>query len=291
MPPTTRTLALVLCLLLLGGCAALPPGKRDPRDPWERVNRTTYKFNDKFDRAIARPVARAYRKTPQFVQTGVHNFFTNLDYTVVMLNDLLQGQFKPFARDTARLVINTTVGIGGLFDPASKVGLDRNDRDLGQTFGKWGMKTGPYLVIPFLGPSDVRDAFGRLGDDFSSPRQYIRNPYWNYGLFLLQTIDSRARLLDASAIADSAFDPYAFIRNAYLQNREFKVHGAQPENEEQEEKLLEQAGDDQSSPENPPKPQSPQQPQSQQPQQAPSQQPQQPQQQQQPQQPRSQQPQ
>lgn len=272
MPPTTRTLSLVLCLLLLCGCAALPPGKRDPRDPWERMNRTTYKFNDKFDKAIATPVARAYRKTPQFMQTGVHNFFTNLDYTVVILNDLLQGQIKPFGKDTARLVINTTVGIGGLFDPASKWGLERNDRDLGQTFGKWGVKTGPYVVIPFLGPSDVRDTFGRIGDDFSSPRQYIRNPYWNYGLFLLQTIDTRARLLDATAIANSAYDPYAFIRNAYLQNRDFKVNGARPQNEEeQEEKLLEDAGDDLSGPENPPKPQSPapqspQQPQPQQPQ-------------------------
>jgi phospholipid-binding lipoprotein MlaA len=247
MTPTTRTLSLLLCLLLLGGCAALPPGKRDPRDPWERMNRTTYKVNDKLDKAILRPVARAYRKTPQFVQTGVHNFFTNLDYTIVIINDLLQGQLKPFAGDTARLVINTTVGIGGLLDPATGMGLDRNERDLGQTLGKWGLKTGPYLVLPLLGPSDVRDAFGRLGDSFSTPRQYIRNPYWNYGLYVLETIDLRARLLDASRIVDSAYDPYAFMRNAYLQNRDFKVHGAQPNNEEeQEEKLLEEEGEDQS---------------------------------------------
>jgi phospholipid-binding lipoprotein MlaA len=246
MPPTTRTLSLVLCLLLLGGCAALPPGKRDSRDPWERMNRATYKLNDKFDKAIARPVARAYRKTPQFMQTGVHNFFSNLDYTIVMVNDLLQGEFEPFANDAARLVVNSTIGVGGLFDPATRMGLDRNDRDLGQTLGKWGMKPGPYVVLPFLGPSDVRDAFGRLGDDFSTPRQYIRSPYWNYGLFLLQSVDTRARLLDASSILDSAYDPYAFMRNAYLQNREFKVHGARPNNEEeQEDKLLEEAGEDQ----------------------------------------------
>jgi len=258
MPPTTRTLSLVLCLLLLGGCASLPPGKRDPRDPWERMNRTTYKINDKFDKAIARPVARAYARTPQFVQTGVHNFFTNLDYPIVMVNDLLQGQFKDFANDTARLVINTTVGIGGLFDPATtKGGLDRNDRDFGQTLGKWGVKKGPYVVIPFLGPSDVRDAFGRLADDFSTPRQYIRNPYWNYGLFVLQVVDVRARLLPITKTLDSAYDPYAFMRNAYLQNRDYKVNGGQSKSEEdEEEKLLDEAGADQP-PAQPTEPKSP----------------------------------
>lgn len=249
MPPTTRISLLSLCLLLLIGCAALPPGKRDPRDPWERMNRSTYRFNDKFDRAIARPVARGYRKTPQFVQTGVHNFFTNLDYPIVMVNDLLQGQLKPFVSDTARLLLNTTIGIGGLLDPATSAGLDRNDRDLGQTFGKWGVKKGPYVVLPFLGPSDVRDAFGRLGDDFATPRQYIRNPYWDYGLYVLEVIDSRARLLDATKLLDSAYDPYAFMRNAYLQNRDFKVNGGRgPSEEERQEKLLEESGEDDTAP-------------------------------------------
>ena len=247
MPPTTRTLSLVLWLQLLGGCAALPPGKRDPRDPWERMNRTTYKINDKFDKAIARPVARAYSRTPQFVQTGVHNFFTNLDYPVVMANDLLQGQFKAFGTDTLRLMINTTAGIGGLFDPATtRWGLDRNERDLGQTLGKWGIGTGPYLVLPFLGPSDVRDTFGRIGDDFTTPRHYIRNTYWDYGLYVLQVVDVRARLLGLTKTLDSAYDPYAFMRNAYLQNRDYKVNGGQSKSEEeQEDKLLEEAGEDQ----------------------------------------------
>lgn len=250
----------MLCLLL-AGCAALPPGARDPRDPWERMNRTTYKLNDKFDKAIARPAARAYRRTPRAVQTGVHNFFTNLDYTIVILNDLLQGQIKPFASDTARLVINTTLGIGGLFDPATRAGLDRNERDFGQTLGKWGVKTGPYLVLPFLGPSDVRDTFGRLGDDFSTPRQYIRNPYWDYGLYLLEVVDLRASLLDATRALDNAYDPYAFMRNAYLQNRDYKVNGGQSKSEEeQEEKLLEGAGEEPSQPAQPhsaqPQPQS-----------------------------------
>jgi phospholipid-binding lipoprotein MlaA len=260
MPPsTTRTSLLSLCLLLLtAGCAALPPGKRDPSDPWERINRATYRFNDKFDRAIARPVARGYRRLPQFTQTGVHNFFTNLDYPIVMLNDLLQGQIKPFFNDTGRLLLNTTVGIGGLFDPATPIGLDKNDRDFGQTLGKWGVNKGPYLVIPFLGPSDVRDAFGRAADSFSTPRAYVHNDYWNYGLWLLEVVDLRASLLDATATLENAYDPYAVVRSAYLQHRDFKVNGGQSSSEEElERKLMEEAGEDQPMPQSAPSPSPP----------------------------------
>jgi phospholipid-binding lipoprotein MlaA len=243
---------LPLCLLLLtAGCAALPPGKRDPRDPWERMNRATYRFNDKFDRAIARPAARGYRAvTPRFVQTGVRNVYDNVDTTVVMLNDLLQGQFKSFASDTGRLLVNTTVGIGGLFDPATPLGLEKNDRDFGQTLGKWGVGSGPYLVIPFLGPCDVRDSFGKLADTYSTPRTYIKNGYWNAGVWLLDKVDLRSRFLDSDHLIDEAFDPYVFLRNAYLQHRDFKVNGGQsPSEEEQERKLLEEAGDEQQMPE------------------------------------------
>jgi len=249
---------LALCLLLLAGCAALPPGKRSPRDPWERMNRATYRFNDTFDKAIARPVARGYRRvTPHLVQTGVSNFFDNLEYPVVMVNDLLQGQFMPFLSDTGRLLLNTTVGIGGLMDPATAAGLEKNDRDFGQTLGKWGARTGPYLVIPFLGPSDLRDAVGRVGDEYCNPRHYIRNSYVDYGLWLVRAIDRRARLLDAQSALDSAYDPYAFLRNAYLQHRDFKVNGGQSASEEeQEQKMLEEAGEDQP-PEGSAPPQSP----------------------------------
>jgi phospholipid-binding lipoprotein MlaA len=251
MRSTIRLSVLSLGVLLLLGCAALPPGKRNPRDPWERMNRATYRFNDTFDRAIVRPVARGYRKAiPHFVQTGVTNFFDNLEYPIVMVNDLLQGQFKPFLSDTGRLLLNTTVGIGGLMDPATRAGLDKNDRDFGQTLGKWGAATGPYLVIPFLGPSDVRDAVGRVGDEYSNPRHYIRNTWVDYGLAGLRAIDTRARLLDAQSALDSAYDPYAFLRNVYLQHRDFKVNGGQsPDEEQQEQKLLEESGQDQQMPE------------------------------------------
>ncbi len=240
----------LLCLAVLAGCAARPGVKSDPRDPWERMNRTTYRFNDALDRAIVKPVARGYRKvTPHFVQTGVSNFLDNLESPVVMVNDLLQGQFKAFASDTGRLLLNTTLGIGGLLDPATAAGLDKNDRDFGQTLGKWGLRTGPYLVIPFLGPSDIRDAAGKVGDVYSDPRHYIRNNWVSWGLWGVGAVDTRARLLDVEGAINGAYDPYAFIRNAYLQHRDFKVHGGQSAGEEdQEEKMMEEAGEDQAAP-------------------------------------------
>jgi phospholipid-binding lipoprotein MlaA len=195
-------------------------------------------------------VARGYRKvTPQFVQTGIGNFLDNLEYPVVMVNDLLQGQFKAFASDTGRLLLNTTVGIGGLLDPATDAGLEKNDRDFGQTLGKWGLRTGPYVIIPFLGPSDIRDAVGRVGDVYSDPRHYIRNNWLSWGLWGLGAVNTRARFLDADAAISGAYDPYAFIRSAYLQHRDFKVHGGQSAGEQdREEKMMEEAGEDQAAP-------------------------------------------
>ena len=234
MPSTIRLSLLSFGLLLLLGCAALPPGKRNPRDPWERMNRATYRFNDKFDRAIAQPVARGYRKaTPHFVQTGVSNFFDNLEYPIVMVNDLLQGQFKPFLSDTGRLLLNTTVGIGGLMDPATAMGLDKNDRDFGQTLGKWGVQSGPYLMLPIFGPSTVRDAPAKVVDHYSTPRAYLLNTYADLGVSVVGAVDKRAGLLDTDAVIDSAYDPYAFLRNAWLQRREYQVRdGKVPPDEE-----------------------------------------------------------
>jgi phospholipid-binding lipoprotein MlaA len=246
MTLTTRTSLLALCVLLTVGCATQPPAKRNPRDPWERMNRATYSFNDKFDRAIARPVARGYRKAvPHFVQTGVRNFFDNADTPIVMVNDLLQGQFRSFLSDTGRLLLNTTIGVGGLGDPATAAGLEKNDRDFGQTLGVWGVKSGPYLVLPFLGPSDVRDTVGKVADTYTTPRSYIHNTYWKYGLWLTEKVDARSRLLAADQLLDGAYDPYGFLRNAYLQHRDFKVNGGQsPSEEDQEQKMLDEAGQD-----------------------------------------------
>jgi phospholipid-binding lipoprotein MlaA len=261
--PARVTLLAVACLTLFG-CASLPPNaKRDPRDPWERVNRTTFKVNTALDHAIARPVARGYQKVvPAPVRTSVSNFMDNLFYPVTMANDLLQLKFKGFGQDTGRFLLNTTVGVGGLFDPASKVGLQKNDEDLGQTFGYWGIKAGPYIMIPILGPSDLRDGIGRVGDGFLSPLSYVDNNYIRYGIYGVDVLDIRYRLLPQDRLLDEAYDPYAFLRNAYLQRRDYQVTDGKLSDEqlkkqeqdrlEEEKRILEESGGDDTS--TPPQP-------------------------------------
>jgi len=235
-PAQLRIASICLLALALVGCATVPPSARNPRDPWQRANRGIYKFNDAIDTAVVAPVARTYlRVIPQLVRTGITNFFNNLTSPDTIVNALLQGQLKPFARDTGRFVVNSTIGIGGLFDPASSMGLTLDARDFGQTFGKWGIPSGPYVVLPLLGPSDVRDAIGRVPDEYADPRHYIRNPYWDYGLLLLYDVKARADLLPLTDMAKKTFDPYAFERNAYLQHRDFMVKGPQAENSAEEE--------------------------------------------------------
>jgi phospholipid-binding lipoprotein MlaA len=238
-----RLAAASLLALALLGCATVPPAARSPRDPWQRVNRGIFKFNDAFDRAIAQPVARGYLHVPSPVRTGIGNFFDNVTYPVVIVNALLQGQVKPFVRDTGRFVVNTTVGLGGVFDPATHWGLPYEDRDFGQTFGKWGVPSGPFVELPFLGPSDVRDALSRIPQSYAEPWIYMRNVYWEYGTLLLYEVRERADLLPLTDQAEKTFDPYAFERNAYLQNRDFMIQGPKAENGPEEElKELQQGG-------------------------------------------------
>jgi phospholipid-binding lipoprotein MlaA len=225
-----RTLVPLLALLLsVAGCVSLPAGaKPDPRDRFERVNRGIYAFNVTVDHAVLRPTARAYVKiTPRPVRTGVSNFLSNLTYTTTIINDFLQGQWRHGASDSARLVVNTLFGVGGIFDVATPSGLDRNYADFGQTMGKWGVHSGPYVMLPFLGPSTVRDAIGLLPDEYTTIRAYIINPYVRWGLFSLDVVDRRAGLLDEDKILDRSYDPYAFLRNVYLQRRDYQVHGDQ----------------------------------------------------------------
>lgn len=252
MRATTRSLLLCLCVVSLDGCASLPPGTtRSARDPWERMNRTTYKVNDALDRTLLKPVAQGYaHHVPHVVQTGVHNFFINLTYTKVMINDLLQGQVDAFGNDVGRFLANTTLGIGGLFDPATAMGLDKNDRDFGQTFGKWGLKSGPYLVLPLFGPSDVRDSAGFALEYFADPRYFVSNRWVTWPLWGLGVIRTRAELLYLDNSIETAYDPYALVRNAYLQHRDFKVYGDQgPRDQDaQEQKLFDEAAQDSDAP-------------------------------------------
>lgn len=217
--------AVFFCLLLaLAGCASVPSGKPDPRDPWERFNRSVFKFNDVLDRAIAKPVAKGYVKVvPRLVRTGVSNAFSNLDTVPTIINDALQGKFRQAGSDSARFLMNSTLGLGGLFDPASAAGFDSNDEDLGQTLGKWGVKAGPFLMLPVLGPSSARDAFSRAADTYLEPVWYLEDDSTRYWIRLGDLLDQRASLLELDAQLERSYDRYAFIRNAWIQRREYQV--------------------------------------------------------------------
>jgi phospholipid-binding lipoprotein MlaA len=227
--PLIRAVAVAL-ICGCAGCATLPPGSlRDPRDHFERFNRAMFKLDTTLDHAVMRPVATAYVKVaPLPVRTGISNFLGNLAYTVTIANDVFQGRLEDFTRDLARLIVDTTIGVGGFLDPAKRLGLVQHDRDFGQTLGKWGVHTGAYLVLPLLGPSDIRDAFGTLADRFMTVDQYIDDASIDYGLFGSRALDERANALPADSVIDGAYDPYAFVRSAWFQHRAYKVHGSDP---------------------------------------------------------------
>jgi phospholipid-binding lipoprotein MlaA len=222
-------LSVLLFSLVLQGCATVE-GPTDPEDPFESFNRAVYSFNDTLDKAILKPVAQGYNAAlPDPVNKGVSNFFSNLDDVVVVFNDLLQLKLGQALSDTARVFFNSTIGIFGLIDVASGMDLPKHDEDLGQTFGYWGIDTGPYLVIPFLGSSDIRDAIGRVGDAYVDPLNDITPDGTRNGLLLLEGVDIRAGLLSASKVLkEAALDEYLFVRDAYLQRRENLVYDGDP---------------------------------------------------------------
>jgi phospholipid-binding lipoprotein MlaA len=234
-----RTAALVV-LALLGGCASVPADKAHPQDPFERVNRATYKFNSALDRAVLKPVAVAYRDhVPQFIRTGVSNFLDNLGYPSVIVNDLLQGKLVDGFKDTGRLLLNTTLGVGGLLDPASSVGLARNDEDFGQTLGKWGVPAGPYLVLPLMGPSTLRDTPARYVDAqlsivelLEDEVKFLDEDGFVVGIVVLNVVDTRAGLLSLDSVIGRAYDEYAFVRDSWLKRREFQVRDGDVPDEE-----------------------------------------------------------
>jgi phospholipid-binding lipoprotein MlaA len=209
----------------LSACVTLPPNHvRNPQDPWESWNRGVYRVNDKLDRAIALPVARGYvRHVPGGIRTGVSNFFSNVNTTAVMFNDALEGKFKNAGSDLGRFLLNTLVGLGGIFDPATSAGLPRNYADFGLTLGHWGVHPGPFLELPILGPSDLRDGPSKLVDTYLQGIQYIPNEWAKIGLYVPYAVDVRAALLPLQPTIDQAFDPYAVIRDAYLSRRAFLV--------------------------------------------------------------------
>lgn len=228
-----RCLPLFCCAATLAGCVTLPPNaQRSPADPYERWNRGVYNFNDSIDRAVVKPVARGYQRVvPQFARTGVSNFLANLQTPTVMVNDLLQGKPLAALNDLGRFLLNTTLGVGGLLDPATKAGLDRNDEDFGQTLGKWGVHPGPFLELPILGPSNLRDGPARIADIFTYPPTYM-NRTVDYGIWAVHAVDLRASLLSFDDTLKNAYDPYVFVRDAYLRHREYLVTDGKVADEE-----------------------------------------------------------
>jgi phospholipid-binding lipoprotein MlaA len=203
--------------------AAEPPNP----DPWEAFNRKIYAFNDFADRYFMKPVAKGYQKvTPNPLKRGISNFFSNLSYPLVAVNQLLQGKFRQSASDAGRFIVNTTLGVGGLFDPATPAGLPSHDEDFGQTFAKWGVHAGPYLVLPFLGPSTVRDGVGSALNFYAQPVRYlVDDEETRYSLTALNFIQIRASLLDTEQFLGG--DRYVFMRDAYLQRRDYLIHDGQ----------------------------------------------------------------
>lgn len=199
-------------------------------DPWESVNRVVFNFNDKVDTYTLKPLAQGYQKvTPTFVRDGIGNVFSNLGDVVVLANDLLQGKVHDAGVDTSRILFNTTFGALGFFDVASRMGLQKNDEDFGQTLGAWGVGSGPYVVLPLLGPSSTRDALGRVPDAFLQPYPYINDVPVRNVAYGVSAVDTRESLLSTERMITG--DRYIFIRNAYLQNREFRVNDGEVEDD------------------------------------------------------------
>ncbi len=191
-------------------------------DPWESFNRKIYAFNDVADRYFLKPVAKGYQWiTPQFLEDGIHRIFSNLGEVSNILNSLLQAKFKNTAVDTGRFIINSTVGLLGFFDVAAKMGLELHEEDFGQTLGYWGVNSGPYIVVPLLGPRTIRDGVGGIADTFTDPVGYIEHVPTRNQIYGVRVVDTRAQLFSAEELITG--DRYIFIRDAYLQRREFLV--------------------------------------------------------------------
>lgn len=222
-----RFLGLML-LTALVGCATTGG---NPRDPFEGYNRAMFGFNDGLDKVVFKPVATGYKTVmPEIARTGVTNFFSNLSDIWIGVNNVLQGKVEAGAGDFVRFLVNSTVGVVGLFDVASKTGLEKHNEDFGQTLGRWGVGSGPYVVLPILGPSDVRDGLSTLLVDWRGyPIWYINDVAVRNSLIVFRFIDARANLLDISQLAEeAALDHYAYVRDAYLQRRRSLIYDGNP---------------------------------------------------------------
>lgn len=214
-------LTLLAAGVLSAGCSTVQTPSKE--DPLEGFNRTVFKINDKVDTVAIRPVAKAYNAAlPQPVRSSISNFFSNIGDVTVAANEFMQGNVTFGVESVMRVVINSVFGLGGLFDVATQAKLPKHDTDFGLTLGHYGVPSGPYLVLPLLGPSTVRDASGYVVDRFIDPSSYIDPTWAAYVLYGVRAISLRASLLNATdLLADAALDKYSFVRNAYLQRRHY----------------------------------------------------------------------
>jgi phospholipid-binding lipoprotein MlaA len=226
--PRSRSVFAAILLLpaFLGGCATAT----NPRDPLEPFNRGVYQFNETLDRFVVKPVAEGYRFVlPQLVRTSINNFFSNLNDVTVLANNVLQGKFLAALDDFSRIAINSTIGMLGLFDIASEAGIQKHNEDFGQTLGVWGLAEGPFVMLPFFGPSTGRDTVGLVGDFYTDPLRSTDPVHLRNQARGLRIVDHRAQLLDASKVLEAAaLDPYEFLRDAYLQRRRNLIYDGKP---------------------------------------------------------------
>jgi phospholipid-binding lipoprotein MlaA len=227
------TLAILALATLLAGCA-MAPSKVDPLEP---LNRVMYDIHDAADTAVMKPIAKAYvAVVPSIIRKAVNNAFNNIDDLFSAVNDLLQGKLEKAGDDMGRVLLNTTWGMLGINDLATDLGIERGNEDFGQTFAVWGIPQGPYLFIPIIGPSTVRDGTGLLVRLYLGPVGFIPEVAVRNSLYGLGAVDLRAQLLETGAlIDDAALDKYVFIRNAYLQRRRYLIFDGKPPPEPEEE--------------------------------------------------------
>jgi phospholipid-binding lipoprotein MlaA len=232
-------LGLVLCLFV--GCASIPEGQQvSKKDPWEKVNRNVFSFNEGLDKYLVIPITKTYEFIlPEFVRNRFSNIFSNIGDIYTSVNQLLQGKPKVAVEDFTRVIVNTTFGIGGIFDVATGAGLEKHQEDFGQTFAVWGVSDGPYMVLPLLGPSNVRDTFGWIFDlETDILLSYVSDIPTRNTITAVRVIDQRSKYLSASSLLEvAAFDKYSFVRDAYIQRRRDRIYDGNPPLIEEEEEL------------------------------------------------------
>lgn len=232
----SRLLVVILTAVLVSGCATLPPGEPADYDPWEKTNRKLFRFNEAVDKVTLKPIAKGYKKVvPEPIRHGVTNFGKNLGAPRNIVNNILQGKPKRGGTEFLRFVVNTTIGLGGIFDIAAASGLEAHPEDFGQTAAVWGVPSGPYIMIPFIGPQTLRSAVLLPADiEFDLlhhvDESAVRDPLW-----VLRTIDLRHRVLSLEELMEDSKDPYISLRESYWQNREFQIYDGNPPIEDDDE--------------------------------------------------------